>query len=124
MCCNNRRPPNCGCDRGHNSHPVIRRRFSCPGTQRIIRHEHIVNHQHDIINEFDVIHEHDINQFDVVRERNVVRHHDNRTHDSSNYCNRNRIGSGNGSRMDDEGEDDFETIDFGRARNTGRNRCR
>jgi len=65
--------------------PVIRQVFNCPGSQRIVRHEHVVKHQHDVINEYDVIHEHSFNTRDIVREREVVKHNDCRTHEP-NYC--------------------------------------
>jgi len=79
-----------GCHRcGHES--VVRKVFNCPGSQRIIRHEHVVKHQHDIINEYDVIHEHEFNTRDVVREREVVRNNDCRTHEP-NYCNNDDCG--------------------------------
>jgi len=63
----------------------MRQVFDCPGSQRVVKHEHIVRHQHDTINEFDVIHEHTYNTRDVVREREVVRHNDYRPH-QPNYC--------------------------------------
>ena len=80
---------NCNCTNGCHrcgSEPVIRQVFNCPGSQRVIRHEHVVRHQHDIIHEYDVIHEHEFNTRDVVREREVVRNNDCRTHEP-NYCN-------------------------------------
>jgi len=73
-----------GCERCGRE-PVIREVFNCPGSQRIIRHEHIVRHQHDVIHEFDIIHEHEFNTRDIVREREVVNHVDCRTHEP-NYC--------------------------------------
>ena len=74
-----------GCHRcGHQQ--VTRRVFDCPGTQRVVRHQHVVRHRHDVIHEYDVIHEHEFNTRDVVREREVVRHNDCRTH-TPNYCN-------------------------------------
>ena len=79
---------NCNCTNGCNrcsQEPVIREVFSCPGSQRVVRHEHIVRHRHDTIHEYDVIHEHEFNTHDVVREREVVRHNDNRRHEP-NYC--------------------------------------
>ena len=79
---------NCTCTNGcHqcNREPVIREVFNCPGTQRVIRHEHVVRHQHNTINEYDVIHEHEYNTHDVVRQREVVKHNDCRTHEP-NYC--------------------------------------
>ncbi|MCL2360831.1 MAG: hypothetical protein FWC73_03330 [Defluviitaleaceae bacterium] len=79
---------NCTCNEGCNRcghEPVIREVFNCPGSQRIIKHEHVIRHQHDIIHEFDVIHEHEFNTHDVVREREVVKHNDCRTHEP-NYC--------------------------------------
>jgi len=65
--------------------PVIRQVFNCPGTQRVIRHQHIVKHCHDTINEYEVIHEHEYNTRDVVREREVVKHNDCSNH-VPNYC--------------------------------------
>jgi len=73
-----------GCDRCGRE-PVIREVFDCPGSQRVIRHEHVVRHHHDVINEYDIIHEHEFNTRDIVREREVVRHNDCRTHEP-NYC--------------------------------------
>jgi len=73
-----------GCDRCRRE-PVIRKVFNCPGTQRVVRHQHIVRHQHDLINEYEIIHEHEFNTRDVVREREVSRHCDHRTH-VPNYC--------------------------------------
>ncbi|MCL2405081.1 MAG: hypothetical protein FWC92_06000 [Defluviitaleaceae bacterium] len=77
----------CNCTNGCHrcGQQVIREVFNCPGSQRIVRHEHVVRHQHDIIHEFDVIHEHEYNTRDVVREREVVRHNDCRTH-TPDYC--------------------------------------
>ena len=83
---------NCNCTNGCHKcgcepviEPVVRREFNCPGTHRVIRHQHIVRHQHDIVNEYDVIHEHEYNTRDVVREREVVKHNDCSTHEP-NYC--------------------------------------
>ncbi|MCL2187546.1 MAG: hypothetical protein FWC16_10585 [Defluviitaleaceae bacterium] len=79
---------NCTCTNGCpkcRPEPVIRQVFDCPGTQRVVKHEHIVRHQHDTINEYDVIHEHTYNTRDVVREREVVRHNDYVPH-QPNYC--------------------------------------
>ena len=73
-----------GCQRCGRE-PVIRQVFNCPGTQRVIRHQHIVRHQHNVINEYDIVHEHEFNTRDVVREREVVTHNDSRTHEP-NYC--------------------------------------
>jgi len=79
---------NCSCTDGCHQcghSPVMRQEFECPGTQRVIRHEHVVKHRHDIINEYDVVHEHEFNTRDVVRERQVVRHNDCSSHEP-NYC--------------------------------------
>lgn len=79
---------NCTCTHGCNQcrrDPAMRQVFDCPGTQRVVKHEHIVRHQHDTINEFDVIHEHTYNTRDVVREREVVKHNDYRPHQPI-YC--------------------------------------
>ncbi|MCL2356132.1 MAG: hypothetical protein FWC70_03075 [Defluviitaleaceae bacterium] len=79
---------NCNCTNGCHAcggEQVIRQVFNCPGTQRVIRHEHIVKHQHDTINEYDVIHEHEYTTRDVVREREVVSHSDCSSH-MTNYC--------------------------------------
>ncbi|MCL2577295.1 MAG: hypothetical protein FWE27_04510 [Defluviitaleaceae bacterium] len=76
----------CNCTNGcHRCEPVIRKVFNCPGSKRIVRHEHVVRHQHDIIHEYDIIHEHEFNTRDVVRERRVERHNDCRTH-VPDYC--------------------------------------
>ncbi|MCL2365108.1 MAG: hypothetical protein FWC71_10650 [Defluviitaleaceae bacterium] len=79
---------NCNCTNGCHQcghEPVRRQVFNCPGSQRVIRHEHVVKHRHDIINEYDVIHEHEFNTRDVVRERKEVCHNDFTTH-QPNYC--------------------------------------
>ncbi|MCL1843321.1 MAG: hypothetical protein FWF79_05870 [Defluviitaleaceae bacterium] len=79
---------NCNCTDGCaqcGREPVIRQVFNCPGSQRVVRHEHIVRHNHDVVHEFDVIHEHQFTTRDVVREREVVNHDDCRTH-APNYC--------------------------------------
>ena len=65
--------------------PVMKQVYNCPGTQKVIRHQHIVKHQHDIINEYDIIHEHEYNTRDVVREREVVKHNNLCNH-QPNYC--------------------------------------
>ena len=73
-----------GCHRcGHSQ--VIREVFNCPGSQRVVKHEHVVRYRHDTIHEYDVIHEHEFNTRDVVREREVVKHNDSRTH-TPDYC--------------------------------------
>ena len=79
---------NCSCTGGCHlcsGEAVSRQVFTCPGSQRVVRHEHIVKHQHDIIHEYDIIHEHEFNTRDIVRERKVVKHNDCRTHEP-NYC--------------------------------------
>jgi hypothetical protein len=64
---------------------VIRQVFNCPGTQRVVKHQHIVKHCHDTINEYEIIHEHEYNTRDVVREREVVKNNDYCNH-VPNYC--------------------------------------
>ncbi|MCL1863885.1 MAG: hypothetical protein FWF78_10000 [Defluviitaleaceae bacterium] len=79
---------NCNCTNGCNncmSEAVNRQVFTCPATQRVVRHQHIVKHCHDTINEIEVIHEHEYNTRDVVREREVVLHNDYVPHNPS-YC--------------------------------------
>jgi hypothetical protein len=72
---------------------VVRQVFDCPGTQRVVKHEHVVRHQHDTINEYDVVHEHIYNTRDVVREREVVLHNDYQPH-QPDYCGGETCGTG------------------------------
>jgi hypothetical protein len=73
-----------GCHKcGHE--PIMRQVYNCPGSQRVIKHQHVVKYQHDTINEYDIIHEHEYNTRDVVREREVVKHNDCTSH-QPNYC--------------------------------------
>ncbi|MCL2197600.1 MAG: hypothetical protein FWB80_01630 [Defluviitaleaceae bacterium] len=77
---------NCTCTNGCQlCAPVKRQVFTCPPTQRVVRHQHIVKHCHDTINEIEVIHEHEFNTRDVVREREVTCHNDYVPH-VPNYC--------------------------------------
>jgi hypothetical protein len=79
---------NCNCTNGCHlcgGEQVMRQVFNCPGSQRVVRHEHIVNHQHETVHEIDVVHCHEHTTRDVVRERQEVVHNDHRTH-VPNYC--------------------------------------
>ena len=86
---------NCNCTNGCHQcgGGVIRQEFTCPGTQRVIRHEHIVRHNHDTINEYDIIHCHEHTTRDVVREREEVTHSNLSSH-VPNYCGGNDCGDG------------------------------
>jgi len=78
----------CTCTNGCNNcgyEPVIKQVFNCPGSQKVIKHQHIVKYQHDTINEYDIIHEHEYNTRDVVREREVVKQNDYSAY-QPNYC--------------------------------------
>ncbi|MCL2048701.1 MAG: hypothetical protein FWG87_08235 [Defluviitaleaceae bacterium] len=116
---------NCGCNERHNEcgcEGVRRNVYNCPGSQRVVKHQHVIKYHHDTINEYDVVHEHEYHTRDVVKEREVAKYNTEPPY-RPNYCG-NGCGCGNGNvevdativRVDD-GYRGVDNVAVVRARN-------